>query len=433
MAFLLFAAAVGVAARSYVTTDDISISAPPCPVGEHYNGYGLNTWRGLLILSRTRYVSLHATPITPHAFWVSEPAIGWRTTGYEFTGGGTWLGFGAASFETGWGGTHGPNEEMHRQWDVQIPLWAIATLWGLPAALWFRGVWRRARGARRGRLGLCPACGYDLRASADRCPECGRPITAPAAVAQSSWARELRPLAAALALLVAIGAVTGWRVYAHWEGSRLAWAEQHRIEQATASAYQAIGNGDAAALETAFRAGAVIAPADAGERMLQAIDDFNPEVARVLVAHGADITAGHGRALGDAINHGQIGLAIDLVKHGADVRASAGGVPGAPPLIQAASRCTDTADLELPSLLLERGADPNARDADGRTALQRLILRMEPTENGQAFLELLLAHGADVNVRDSQGLTPLGWVESMLESDWQRELAAFLRSRGARP
>lgn len=37
-------------------------------------------------------------------------------------------------------------------------------------------VLRRLRAARRSKCGLCASCGYDLRASKDRCPECGSPI-----------------------------------------------------------------------------------------------------------------------------------------------------------------------------------------------------------------------------------------------------------------
>lgn len=54
---------------------------------------------------------------------------------------------------------------------------AAAPLWFpllLSAALPV-GRWTLARRRRRlrGRAGLCPACGYDLRATPDRCPECG--------------------------------------------------------------------------------------------------------------------------------------------------------------------------------------------------------------------------------------------------------------------
>jgi YD repeat-containing protein len=56
-----------------------------------------------------------------------------------------------------------------------LPVLAAAAL---PAAVFAARVRRRWRRARAVRLGWCPACGYDLRASAGRCPECGAAPTA---------------------------------------------------------------------------------------------------------------------------------------------------------------------------------------------------------------------------------------------------------------
>jgi len=53
---------------------------------------------------------------------------------------------------------------------VCVPAWAPLFVTAALPALWLH---RRRRRTRRRARNLCPACGYDLRATPDRCPECG--------------------------------------------------------------------------------------------------------------------------------------------------------------------------------------------------------------------------------------------------------------------
>ncbi len=51
----------------------------------------------------------------------------------------------------------------------RCPFWLLVVLTGFGPVLKFRAWWRK----RRWRSGMCRKCGYDLRETPQRCPECG--------------------------------------------------------------------------------------------------------------------------------------------------------------------------------------------------------------------------------------------------------------------
>jgi hypothetical protein len=58
---------------------------------------------------------------------------------------------------------------------ITVPYWFLLLAFLIPPFLWTRDFRRSRRREFRRAKGLCLHCGYDLRSSAHRCPECGSP------------------------------------------------------------------------------------------------------------------------------------------------------------------------------------------------------------------------------------------------------------------
>ena len=67
------------------------------------------------------------------------------------------------------------SETKAETYGVLLPWWLLLAIAGGPCLWWFDKAQRRAW---RLTQALCLQCGYDLRASPERCPECGSPVPA---------------------------------------------------------------------------------------------------------------------------------------------------------------------------------------------------------------------------------------------------------------
>jgi len=59
-----------------------------------------------------------------------------------------------------------------RMWALVFPLWVPLVIFAVPPILWLAGKVKRRVGGR-GESHTRAICGYDLRGTRDRCPECG--------------------------------------------------------------------------------------------------------------------------------------------------------------------------------------------------------------------------------------------------------------------
>jgi ankyrin repeat protein len=147
-------------------------------------------------------------------------------------------------------------------------------------------------------------------------------------------------------------------------------------------------------------------PAGSATALMQAVIAKNSEAVKLLLARGADVKAldaGGNSAVMWAVALGTPDLIELLLSNGASLDVK--NRDGETALIHA----THYANLTVVKYLLDKGADVNARDGNGNTAL---IARASLNEFGyaresQGILNLLMAHGADPNASNTLGQTAL--------------------------
>jgi hypothetical protein len=172
---LLCVATAGMWVRSYFVTDMLVVATDrPTATGWTDFRYTVKAGKGLVGLDRvssawpTSVFAAHGPPANG-AFLHHQPSSSpmWSSFGLEHT---RWNKIGFGYHEWGAGSSYS-------LLTIIVPLWLVLSITAILPGIWLYHKLREYRHRLRcRRLGLCTKCGYDLRASNDKCPECGAAI-----------------------------------------------------------------------------------------------------------------------------------------------------------------------------------------------------------------------------------------------------------------
>ena len=160
--------------RSYWGSDYIS-RLTPGTVTEHsisHHTLRIQWTLGQIRLSRGEYTAYPPpeyllSPQPPRGALWGRGRLGKGHYGWErIEGPSLWNRLGFCHYRTGTGASFYDETEE----GITLPAWLAALPLLIPPVLWSNAAWRKRR---RHRAGQCPTCGYDLRATPERCPECG--------------------------------------------------------------------------------------------------------------------------------------------------------------------------------------------------------------------------------------------------------------------
>jgi hypothetical protein len=179
LSLLLFAATIFLWIRGYWVSDEVTREAPSA--SGRWSWCFAHAGRGRLLLVRHtiafaggRLPDAGPYPAPPRPTWewqTAPPSSQWPTiAAASLQDGERWEFLG---FAHQWRDQKHPYGADRCDW-VTLPMWSLAAASGAVGGAGVVGYSRRRRRRTRERRGLCPECGYDLRATPDQCPECGR-------------------------------------------------------------------------------------------------------------------------------------------------------------------------------------------------------------------------------------------------------------------